>query len=303
MPPPSWQTAGMTTLYVTGAGVSADSGIPTFRSEDGYWTIGSVNYTPQEMATRRMYEGDPGQFLLWYYRRFAAYRDVPPNNTHRWLASRCNSGAARLITQNIDGLDGRAGNRDYVCIHGRLDRMTVYDDQDRLHDAAAAHENILDSDILVPAPWDDVPAALRGTGAETDDPDSATDAEMMAALCRLCRIGGGRESAGGSGGASSRPDHFSPRLGASLKPWVLLFDEYYTDLYRMRTAEAWLAEAERMVFIGTSFSVNITAIALRTAIARGVPVEIVDPQPIDLGIPPEMADITYHRMTAKEWVG
>ena len=92
-------------------------------------------------------------------------------------------------------------------------------------------------------------------------------------------------------------------MGTSLKPWVLLFDEYYTDLYRMGTAETWLAEAERMVFIGTSFSVNITAIALRTAIARGVPVEIVDPQPVDLGIPPEMADITYHRMTAKEWVG
>ena len=41
------------TLYITGAGVSADSGIPTFRGEDGYWTIGSANYTPQEMATRR----------------------------------------------------------------------------------------------------------------------------------------------------------------------------------------------------------------------------------------------------------
>ena len=38
------------TLYITGAGVSADSGIPTFRGHDGYWTIGSRNYTPQEMA-------------------------------------------------------------------------------------------------------------------------------------------------------------------------------------------------------------------------------------------------------------
>ena len=81
----------MTTLYVTGAGVSADSGIPTFRGEDGYWTIGSVNYTPQEMATRQMYESDPGQFLLWYYRRFASYRHVPPNDVHRWLAGECNA--------------------------------------------------------------------------------------------------------------------------------------------------------------------------------------------------------------------
>ena len=47
------------TLYITGAGVSAESGIPTFRGNDGFWTIGSVNYTPQEMATRHMYQKNP----------------------------------------------------------------------------------------------------------------------------------------------------------------------------------------------------------------------------------------------------
>lgn len=276
----------MTTLYITGAGVSADSGIPTFRGEDGYWTIGSKNYTPQEMATRHIYETRPGQFLLWYYRRFAAYRDVPPNGVHRWLASQCNSGAAHLITQNIDGLDGRAGNSDYVCIHGRLDMMTAYDDQDALHAAATAVPNIFASDMLIPAPWDDVPRALRDTGAETDDPASASDSALEVALLRLCCIDG---DAG-------------PRLGQSLKPYVLLFDEYYTDLYRMGTAERWMAEASRMVFIGTSFSVNITAIALRSAITRGIPVEIVDPRPVDLGIPEGMADVSYLAMTAKQWV-
>ena len=83
---------------------------------------------------------------------------------------------------------------------------------------------------------------------------------------------------------------------------MLLFDEYYTDLYRMGTAERWMAEAVRIVFIGTSFSVNITAIALRTALQRSIPVEIVDPKPVDLGIPDDMADITYHAMTAKKWI-
>ena len=280
-------TLSDTTLYVTGAGVSADSGIPTFRGEDGYWTIGSRNYTPQEMATRSMYEGNPGQFLLWYYRRFAEYRAVPPNDVHRWLADQCNSGAARLITQNIDGLDGRAGNRDYVCIHGRLDCMTRYDDQDALHDAVTGHPNLLESDTIIPAPWDDVPAMLAAVGAATTDPKAASDEDLQAALLRLCGIDA---DAG-------------PRRGASLKPYVLLFDEYYTDLYRMSTAEQWMHQADRMVFMGTSFSVNITAIALRTAIQRGIPVEIVDPAPIDLGIPERMADITYHRMTAKEWMG
>jgi len=280
------------TLYITGAGVSADSGIPTFRGEDGYWTIGSANYTPQEMATRQMYLGNPGQFLLWYYRRFASYRHVPPNDVHRWLARQCNEGNANLITQNIDGLDGRAGNRDYVCIHGRLDMMTAYDDQDALHEATTGVPNIFASGVLEPAPWDDVPAALDRTGAgldgaATDDPATASDPALEAALLHLCRI---------------KPEE-GPRIGVSLKPYVLLFNEYYTNLYRMGTAERWMAEAARMVFIGTSFSVNITAIALRTALQRGIPVEIVDPKPVDLGIPDGMADITYHAMTAKEWVG
>ena len=98
----------MNTLYITGAGVSAESGIPTFRGEDGFWTIGSNNYTPQEMATRRMYQQQPEQFLRWYYHRFVDYRHHGPNAVHYWLADK------NLITQNVDGLDGKAGNRDYI---------------------------------------------------------------------------------------------------------------------------------------------------------------------------------------------
>ena len=86
-----------TTLYITGAGVSADSGIPTFRGHDGYWSIGSRNYTPQEMAMRAMYLGDSAQFLLWYYRRLPpiaissrmrCITGLPPNATHLHLVAR-----------------------------------------------------------------------------------------------------------------------------------------------------------------------------------------------------------------------
>ena len=67
-----------------------------------------------------------------------------------------------------------------------------------------------------------------------------------------------------------------------------------------------MEESSRMVFIGTSFSVNITAIALRSALHRGIPVEIVDPEPVDLvasfGIPVGRGDISYHAMTAEVWV-
>ena len=124
-------------LYITGAGVSASSGIPTFRGNDGFWTVGSKNYTPQEMATRWMYENNPADFLLWYFQRFASYRTVKPNSAHYWLANK------KLITQNIDGLDGRAGNTDYISIHGRLDKVVQY-------------RNEMDKQSPFDANWDEI---------------------------------------------------------------------------------------------------------------------------------------------------
>lgn len=234
----------MTTLYITGAGVSVQSGIPTFRGEDGFWTIGSKNYSPQQMATRRMYQDNPAQFLRWYYARFAAYRHHGPNEVHYWLSDK------NLITQNIDGLDGKAGNKDYIAIHGRLDQMTPYHAQG-------------DEVVAITTPWDSV------------DEDNLTES-----LFDIFNIDD------------------RPVLNLSLKPYVLLFDEYYTELYRISEAQQRMIDAERIVFIGTSFSVNITQMALEIAIAQQTPIEIVDPDPIQ--IPYEF--VTYHQMTALEYI-
>ena len=57
----------------------------------------------------------------------------------------------------------------------------------------------------------------------------------------------------------------------SLKPFVLLFDEFYTNIYRMNEAENWMQNAEKIVFFGTSFSVNITSIALNYGISNNSP--------------------------------
>jgi NAD-dependent deacetylase len=243
----------MDTLYITGAGVSAESGIPTFRGVDGYWTVGSRNYTPQDMATRAMYLNHPDEFLLWYYKRFASYRHIKPNDVHHWLADK------RLITQNIDGLDGQAGNMGYIPIHGRMDRVTVLHEQGQ--------------DVpLIPAPWAVV--------AELDITD---DARLKKALLEAFQIS---------------PTTLCPEKGVSLKPFVLLFDEYYTDLYRMSEAEQWMSQATHFVFMGTSFSVNITNIALRYALMNDSEITIVDPNPVDLGIP----HATYQAMTAADFI-
>ena len=78
---------------------------------------------------------------------------------------------------------------------------------------------------------------------------------------------------------------------------MLLFDEVYTDLYRISEAEKWMHDADKIIFIGTSFSVNITSIAIRIAISNGIEVEIVDPEPIKLNY----ENASYHQMTAEEY--
>ena len=90
---------------------------------------------------------------------------------------------------------------------------------------------------------------------------------------------------------------FIPQNGVSLKPYVLLFDEIYTDLYRISEAEDWMNKAQKIIFIGTSFSVNITSIALRSAISRGIKIDIVDPNPIKINYD----KVNYHQMNAEEY--
>jgi multidrug transporter EmrE-like cation transporter len=88
------------------------------------------------------------------------------------------------------------------------------------------------------------------------------------------------------------------RLDHSFKPFVLLFDEFYTELYRISEAQTRMLLADRIVFMGTSFSVNITRMALDIARGRDLPIEIVDPDPVDVGY----WNAIYHPMTALEYV-
>ena len=89
-----------------------------------------------------------------------------------------------------------------------------------------------------------------------------------------------------------------PEKMKSLKPFVLLFDEFYTDNYKINKAYEWMNSATKFIFLGTSFSVNITAMALEKAINNNAKVEIVDPKPINLNI----ENIIYHKMTALEFI-
>jgi NAD-dependent deacetylase len=110
---------GKPIVVLTGAGVSAESGIPTFRGKEGYWTIGSREYHPQELATRAAFSQMPWASWAWYLYRLAACRAAAPNPAHLALARL----PCTLVTQNVDGLHHRAGSTDALCIHGDISFM------------------------------------------------------------------------------------------------------------------------------------------------------------------------------------
>ena len=72
-------------VVLTGAGISADSGVPTFRGEEGYWTVGSKNYHPMELATQQAFREMPEEVWRWYLYRRSVCRRAKPNAAHEAL--------------------------------------------------------------------------------------------------------------------------------------------------------------------------------------------------------------------------
>lgn len=109
---------------LTGAGISAESGIPTFRGPEGYWTVGSSVFQPQEMATLDMFRQKPREVWQWYLYRMGVCHRAKPNPGHMALVQLDSLFPDRftLITQNVDNLHFRAGHRriNTLEIHGNV---------------------------------------------------------------------------------------------------------------------------------------------------------------------------------------
>lgn len=114
-------------VFLTGAGISAESGIPTFRGPEGYWTEGSRNFAPMSLATQSAFASMPDTVWSFYLYRRAVCLAARPNVAHEALVRAEQSLGDRflLITQNVDGLHFRVGHdpaRIYA-IHGDILRM------------------------------------------------------------------------------------------------------------------------------------------------------------------------------------
>ncbi|MCM3696490.1 Sir2 family NAD-dependent protein deacetylase [Microbacterium oleivorans] len=228
--------AGRRVAVLTGAGVSTDSGIPDYR---GKGAPVRTPMTAQEFladdASRRRYW--VGSHLGW--RTFAA---ASPNDGHRALAELERSGVATgVITQNVDGLHLRAGNRRVVELHGTMRRVSC------LHCGQVFDRRDLAERIDRDNPWITVPDSVE-LGPDGDVLPGRSDG-FVVPDCSVC--------------------------GGMLKPEVVFFGEYI-PLEKFREAEQLVRASSALLIAGSSLVVNSGIRLLDRARRRKLPVVIVN---------------------------
>lgn len=121
---------------LSGAGISAESGIQTFRDGDGLWE----NHNVTDVASPEGWRKDRALVLEFYNQRRRQLHEVQPNNAHRLLAELEKHFEVQIITQNIDDLHERAGSTNILHIHGELfkscscnNKSLIYDQKDDIN--------------------------------------------------------------------------------------------------------------------------------------------------------------------------
>lgn len=127
-------------VVLTGAGISAESGLKTFRDSDGLWE----GYNIEDVATPRAWLRDPALVLEFYNVRRKGVQEASPNPAHLVLAELQSHFDVRIITQNIDDLHERAGSRNVLHLHGEILKMRSEKNEDLVY---PVHGNIQLGDL------------------------------------------------------------------------------------------------------------------------------------------------------------
>jgi NAD-dependent deacetylase len=116
-------------VVLTGAGISAESGLKTFRDSDGLWEGYDIN----EVATATAWRRNPALVLEFYNMRRQSVREAQPNAAHLALAELENDFDVRIITQNIDDLHERGGSSHVLHLHGEIFKMRSEANEDLVY--------------------------------------------------------------------------------------------------------------------------------------------------------------------------
>ena len=124
-------------VILTGAGISAESGIKTFRDSDGLWMGHDIN----DVATPRGFAKNPALVLDFYNQRRQEVKKALPNLAHKGLADLEENFKVTIITQNIDNLHERGGSKNIIHLHGEIFKMRSAAETSKIYE--------IDGDILV----------------------------------------------------------------------------------------------------------------------------------------------------------
>lgn len=110
-------------VFFTGAGISAESGIPTFRGKDGIWN----KLKPEELASFDAFMRNPDMVWEWYEYRRSIVHESEPNPGHLAIVDFEKYYDTKVVTQNVDNLHGRAGSKTIYELHGNIERNYCID--------------------------------------------------------------------------------------------------------------------------------------------------------------------------------
>lgn len=233
-----WLNAHSRVFVLTGAGISTASGIPDYRGADGQWKR-------RAPVTLQEFLRDPAMRARYWARSFVGWPRVAraqPNAAHRALAALEERGrTTALVTQNVDGLHARAGQRAVIDLHGRIDAVACLDCAARFA-RAEIQQRLADEH----PEW----SALAAAAA----PDGDADVEGL-------DLGGFRAPA-------------CPSCGGLLKPDVVFFGES-VPIERVASARDALERAAAMLVVGSSLTVYSGYRFARVARERGLPLAIL----------------------------
>jgi NAD-dependent deacetylase len=153
-------------VVLTGAGISAESGLKTFRDSDGLW----MGYDVYEVASPRGWEKNPALVLDFYNMRRRDVASAKPNAAHIGLAELEKNYDVTIVTQNIDDLHERAGSTNVIHLHGEIFKMRSVDSERKIYDIRgdiSLGDTAEDGHQLRPhIVWFDEPVPMIGIAAE-----------------------------------------------------------------------------------------------------------------------------------------
>lgn len=234
----AWIAAHDSIFVLTGAGISTNSGIPDYRGIDGEWKRRApVNYLP--------FVSEPAVHMRYWARSFVGWpliAGAQPNRAHHALVELQKIGRlSQLVTQNVDGLHQKAGQRDVIDLHGRIDQVLCLECARRVS-RSVVQQFLTDSN----PEW----SALRARTA----PDGDADLE-------------------GVDFSDFQPPR-CPHCGGMLKPDVVFFGENVPRERVERTMEA-LRRSDAMLVIGSSLMVYSGFRFARMAREAGLPLAVL----------------------------